>query len=522
MVYDKDHPTVQAYQSEFKKRQPPKKKRGPAGSGVATGPKPTADTSEVFIDITEEDLSAATQLDPSNPQVLFGSVSLEVRAGDITKESTEAIVIASNKDLDLAVGGGVGAAILRAGGQSIQTECFAAAKQAISGNVARTGAGDLKPTYIYHMIPAALSEASLKDCLLECLRTADGDGVSSISLPAIGTGNYGLKPKSAAKKVLSAVESFSREQPQSLTSINVVVFQQSMLEDYHNAMRAALAGKSSAGLLSKVSSLIGGIQGYFGYGRGTPSVSAPAKASAPPGDVNCLKIYAGSSVDISNAEKAVQTLIKENYKQQQIVHEAIAKLSPADEQQILILQRQYDTKIVLEKTIGRIVIHGSADGLLVVATEIYEILNKAMEQEHSRGFAELLCESIQWYYFDDDQAEPYEKDLNVQIENAFKRGDASVIVSDQDDKYEIVFADNVETNLVTGGKTKVVRRELGKGKRWLSQYCQFIPIPRPGPVVATALQNLAFCFCVCKGLHGCTLRPFLTQIHNIWLKISHH
>ena len=462
MVYDKDHPTVQAYQSEFKKRQPPKKKRGPAG------PKPTADTSEVFVDITEEDLSAATQLDPSNPQVLFGSVSLEVRAGDITKESTEAIVNASNRDLDLAVGGGVGAAILLAGGQSIQTECFAVAKQAIPGRAVRTGAGDLDPTYIYHMIPAALSAASLKDCLLECLRTADSDGVSSISLPAIGTGNYGLKPKSAAKMVLSAVESFSREQPQSLTSISVVVFQQSMLEDYHNAMRAALAGKSSAGIFSKMSSLIVGIPGYFGYGRGT-SVSAPAKASAPPRDVNCLKIYAGSSTDISNAEKAIQSLIKDNYKHKSIVHEAISKLSSAEKTQIDRLQHQYDTEIVLEEEIGRIVIHGSADGLLAVSTEIYEILNKAMEHEHSRGFAELLSESIQWYYFDDDdQAEPYEKDLNVQIENAFKRGDTSVFVSDQGEKYEIVFADNVETNLDTGAKTKVVRKQIGKGKRWFS------------------------------------------------------
>ncbi len=70
------------------------------------------------------------QSDPSNKpfqqevfsnQGLFGNVSVEIIKGDITIETTDAIVNSTSQSFDFS--GAVSKAILRAGGQGILAEC---------------------------------------------------------------------------------------------------------------------------------------------------------------------------------------------------------------------------------------------------------------------------------------------------------------------------------------------------------------------------------------------------------------
>mmetsp|Transcript_6474 Transcript_6474/g.8998 ORF Transcript_6474/g.8998 Transcript_6474/m.8998 type:complete len:145 (-) Transcript_6474:385-819(-) len=78
---------------------------------------------------------------------------LSVRNGDITREDSEAIVNAANGYL--RHGGGVAAAISRAGGPTVQTESNQYVQQngvIPTGQVGVTSGGDLKAKYIIHAV----------------------------------------------------------------------------------------------------------------------------------------------------------------------------------------------------------------------------------------------------------------------------------------------------------------------------------------------------------------------------------
>jgi O-acetyl-ADP-ribose deacetylase (regulator of RNase III) len=73
---------------------------------------------------------------------------LRLRHGDITDEDVDAIVNAAN--VGLVHGGGVAGAIVRKGGQIIQTESDRLGKVP-TGSAAITGAGKLKARFVIHV-----------------------------------------------------------------------------------------------------------------------------------------------------------------------------------------------------------------------------------------------------------------------------------------------------------------------------------------------------------------------------------
>ena len=131
----------------------------------------------------------------------FGNCSLTLEFGDIT--SSQANVIVSSDDYRLTMGGGVSAAIRRAGGEAVM---FDAAKKvpANIGDVIVTTAGNLSAAYIFHAItigpqghdkdPRSVLEMTTQRCF-ELLNTL---GLNSIALPAIGAGLAGFSYEDVA------------------------------------------------------------------------------------------------------------------------------------------------------------------------------------------------------------------------------------------------------------------------------------------------------------------------------------
>ena len=202
---------------------------------------------------------------------------------------------------------------------------------------------------------------------------------------------------------------------------------------------------------------------WIGFRREIAAELGPAVADNPRRDALDLTVYAGNKKDIISTEKTIDELVVENYKHKAIEHDAVKKLSSEEKAQIDQLQYKYDTRIEIEDEIGRIVVRGDPDDVLSVATEIYDVLNKAVEEEHTRGLADLLYENTQWSVYDDGELVPYDKDINAQIERAYRSGDKSIIFVETNERYEIVFKEMVETHLESGEKSAVARKELGKG-----------------------------------------------------------
>jgi O-acetyl-ADP-ribose deacetylase (regulator of RNase III) len=137
---------------------------------------------------------------------------LELDTGDITHESSDAIVNAANSSL--LGGGGVDGAIHRAGGPAILEDCKKLRSTQYpdglpTGQAVATTGGKLKARYVIHTVGPVYSGSPrdpelLASCYRESLRLADDLRLASISFPSISTGAYGYPMDQAARIALAA------------------------------------------------------------------------------------------------------------------------------------------------------------------------------------------------------------------------------------------------------------------------------------------------------------------------------
>jgi len=125
--------------------------------------------------------------------------------GDITKETTDAIVNAANSRL--AGGGGVDGAIHRAGGPAIMQECRRLGGCPTGKAVITTG-GNLRAKYVIHTVGPRYDDGTrheaelLRSAYHESLILASKKNLKTIAFPAISTGAYGYPLREAAKLAL--------------------------------------------------------------------------------------------------------------------------------------------------------------------------------------------------------------------------------------------------------------------------------------------------------------------------------
>lgn len=145
-------------------------------------------------------------------QTLPAGQIVRVVQGDITAETTEAIVNAANEHLQH--GGGVAGAIRRQGGEAIQQESNAWVQQhgpVRTGNAAITSAGRLPAKYVIHAVGPVWSsgndEQKLANAVRNALSLAESYHLKSISIPGISSGIFG-GPKDICTRVIlqTAVE----------------------------------------------------------------------------------------------------------------------------------------------------------------------------------------------------------------------------------------------------------------------------------------------------------------------------
>jgi O-acetyl-ADP-ribose deacetylase (regulator of RNase III) len=124
---------------------------------------------------------------------------VEVLECDVTKLEVDAVANAANTNL--AHGGGVAGAIVRAGGRSIQDESDSLAPIEL-GEAVATGAGELPCRWVIHaatMRPGGPTSAEIiRAATAATLRVADELGCRSMALVAFGTGVGGFPLGEAA------------------------------------------------------------------------------------------------------------------------------------------------------------------------------------------------------------------------------------------------------------------------------------------------------------------------------------
>jgi O-acetyl-ADP-ribose deacetylase (regulator of RNase III) len=155
---------------------------------------------------------------------------LELLIGDITDETTDAIVNAANSTL--LGGGGVDGAIHSAAGPGLLEECKKIRAQRgmlPPGQAVHTPGAKLSARYVIHTVGPiwyggnANEPETLASCYRESLRLANELECASISFPSISTGAFGYPVHDAAKVALRAVVE-TLQQPQAVTLVRFVLF----------------------------------------------------------------------------------------------------------------------------------------------------------------------------------------------------------------------------------------------------------------------------------------------------------
>ncbi|HEY7406585.1 MAG TPA: O-acetyl-ADP-ribose deacetylase [Candidatus Angelobacter sp.] len=168
--------------------------------------------------------------------------TLELVTGDITDESTEAIVNAANSSL--LGGGGVDGAIHRAAGPALLAECKKVREQRgtlPAGQAIATSGANLKARYVIHTVGPVWQGGNrnepqvLESCYCHAMEEADRKSCTSISFPSVSTGAFGYPVEAAAEIAIRTVADLLHT-PKSVTLVRFVLFDQRT----HNAYARAV------------------------------------------------------------------------------------------------------------------------------------------------------------------------------------------------------------------------------------------------------------------------------------------
>ena len=177
-------------------------------------------------------------------QRTVNKAKISIIQGDITRQSTDAIVNAANSSL--MGGGGVDGAIHRAGGPAILEECkqiVARQGQLPTGQAVMTTGGNLPARHVIHTVGPVWhggnkGEAKLlESAYRESLRVAAENNLTSVSFPSISTGAFGYPVERAATTAITTAIEFLRERETSLKEIIFVLFDSHTYETYARALK---------------------------------------------------------------------------------------------------------------------------------------------------------------------------------------------------------------------------------------------------------------------------------------------
>lgn len=185
---------------------------------------------------------------PTRRQIDGASVT--VVQGDITTQDVDAVVNAANTRLQH--GGGVAAAIARAGGPTVQRESDTWVEEhgeLEPGLAAVTSGGEMPARWVIHVAGPVHEEGSdeneplLRTAVRAALDAAEDVGASSMAFPAISAGVYGYPRDEATAIIADACVRWLADRG-GIDEVRLVGFDQPTADDFAAGLRRAGPGGS--------------------------------------------------------------------------------------------------------------------------------------------------------------------------------------------------------------------------------------------------------------------------------------
>ncbi len=168
--------------------------------------------------------------------------SIRVVHGDLTQQDADVIVNAANEHL--AHGGGVAAALVRAGGPVVQEESNDWIRHngpLASGNAAITGAGAMPAGWIVHVVGPRYhrgrNNAELLHAAVSAALAATADvGARTVAMPAISAGVFGYPLEEATRVIADTCRRWLDDHPGIIDEVRLVGYDATTVAAFDKAM----------------------------------------------------------------------------------------------------------------------------------------------------------------------------------------------------------------------------------------------------------------------------------------------
>ncbi|KAK2838175.1 hypothetical protein Q5P01_015387 [Channa striata] len=357
-------------------------------------------TTPVLQSQSKSQLQASASFGPlSSPslgvyRMPMGQLNLEVSSGDITKETSDAIVNSSSPDFTLK--SGVSKAILDGAGAAVELEC----SQILSSlgyqpPVIVTSGGNLPSKNIVH-IAGQKDPAKIKELVFTVLNICEENKYNSISFPALGTGQGGANPSAVADAMVGAVVDFVRKkQPKFVRFVKILIFQTVMITEFHKSMKSREGqGVEEKNLLTK-------IKDFFSGNREDRSNTGDLVLEKEEFESTEFQLCADNDKDARQAKRRIIDLIVSEQAKRIITDPYISELAQDDMEQLKSLQRELTVSIHMDK--GRepkIHLEGLTRDVFTAESVVRDMIRKMERKENKRSQALMVKGMVEWQFQD--------------------------------------------------------------------------------------------------------------------------
>ena len=362
----------------------------------------------------------------SQQTVRFGTIQVQILNGDITDDSSDAVVNPTNSELNLK-GPGVSGALLSKGGEKLQKACNSLTSQGQrleEGKVLHTAAtGALKCKFVFHILFESKDQKKFLKTITACLHKAEELKCNSIAFPAIGTGTHGYPPDAAAKGMIKAIDQFSSSKVIHITGVHVVLFQR----DVYQAFVAVFndpESLSNPGLWQRTKDFVGS---FLPTWPGSTENDENLAISQPTSlnyeqmmyrDIE-LVIYGETQGAVQRAVKKLQSFIDDQFITDRVVNTNVDNLTQSEIKKLEATSKQMHVELDINfAPLNFIRLKGDRADVLKMKGHIIEMLSEIEKRILMQREAANMQKLVQWKRMD-SQETPYDVAENYEIELAF-------------------------------------------------------------------------------------------------------
>ncbi|XP_071133739.1 protein mono-ADP-ribosyltransferase PARP14-like [Mytilus edulis] len=456
VVYDQDHTSIKGFDDEFNRRvsytgrskERFSKERQPPQAERPRSTRPTTSHGRQHI-------------------INFGKIDLKIYQGDITAVGVDVLVYSSNTECDLSRGA-VAQAILKKGGRDITTELNTQKDKMKNDLLVVTSGGKLPCDKIIHLDMLNTSK-DLKWKIFQVLKKTDDLQKHKVAIPALGTANANVSVYQVATEMLGVI---SQYRPQHVQEVHVVIYENSMLKSFIDA-----TGKCRDQIKAEPAQYGDKVVADMGLGprsktrierelKETDTGKAPALSEVK------FVIFGKVKSDTDKAVKVLEKNISAEIKDKEIkAGKVLKEFRKEQDDELKKIEALCGVEIKVDKKSDKIVLKGFTVNLSI-ALEKANMVVKDAEQDRLAGLkANLVSESVQWYYIcskkgDKDELVEYPAKTNLQLEQDFESLKSSSSITDKDgNKFIIDFTDMEEyAKNDKNDRVKVLRKSKISGK----------------------------------------------------------